>query len=88
MTDKPYQPTIDKHGVGWCSGSTCPYFSHRPEHVEYCKLHGHFWPKGSICEPWAIDAAKAKAAMDKLLAEGGMPSGTRRHRNGTTRILI
>ena len=76
MTDKPYQPTIDEHGVGWCS-KECSYYADdtRGERISFCRLRGTHPRNYAICEPWAIDAAKAKAAMDKLLAEGGCVLG-------------
>lgn len=52
-----YKPDYDEHGVGFCSHELCPQYDGKR-----CRLTG-FQPHG-VCEPWGIDAARDKRAMD------------------------
>ena len=49
----------DEHGVFYCSHEQCPQYDGKR-----CRLTG-FQPHG-VCEPWAIDAARDKKAMDAM----------------------
>lgn len=52
MTDRP-QPTIDEHGVGYCSTSDCPFHCVRLDHhCTYYDRH-QLTSASDICLPWA-----------------------------------
>ena len=59
MTGSAYQPEYDEHGVGFCSHELCPQYDGKR-----CRLTG-FQPHG-VCEPWGMDAARDKKAMDRI----------------------
>lgn len=71
MTDRP-QPTIDEHGVGWCSEKCGHYQEDRDFGVGTCQLMELSTPyaysvegtEGNICEPWAREMVRMRVRDD------------------------
>ncbi len=56
-----YEPRMDENGVGFCAFEDCPQYDGKR-----CRLMGFRPDDNSICEPWAIAAARDKRAMDAM----------------------
>lgn len=60
------QPTIDEHGVGWCSGCDCPH----NDQIVGCDLASIVQSSRGICEPWA---RRIVAEREQIIDASGFP---------------